>query len=110
MFQNALPADAFGDPFSLEALPLARRAVAYGVQRLDTDQLLDRGSGRFMAIRSPALQPRFATFAEAHRVASDWVLSHCPPPADPGLAIVPLAYDPLLERHVLIYGVLGSAP
>lgn len=110
MLRSDLPADTFGDPFALEKLPLARQAIAYAVQRLDTDCLLDRNSNNFKVIRSPGLQPGFASFAEAFDVASEWVMHHCPPPADHGLAIVPIAYDPLLERHVLIYGVLGSRP
>lgn len=110
MMRNNLPADIFGDPFLLEALPLARQAAGYAVQRLDTDTLLDRVSGNFLPVRSAELQGLFATFAEAHAAAGAWVQIHCPQPADHHLAIVPAGFDPVLKRHVLIYGVLCGRP
>lgn len=105
-----LPADAFGDPFDLARLPLAREAAGYAVQRLDTDCLLDRSSGDFRPVRTRGMQPLFSRFEEAHAAASDWVIRHHPDNADHKLAIVPVGYDSLLERHVLIYGVLCGRP
>lgn len=105
-----LPADSFGDRFALDNLPLARRAAGYAVQRLDTDRLLDRSSGNFLPVRSPELHCLFASFDEAREAAGNWVVKNCPPPADHRLAIVPVGFDPLLERHVLIYGVLCGQP
>ncbi len=110
MICNTLPANAFGDPFELAALPLPRPAAGYAVQRLDTDTLLDRTSGRFLSVRDPALLGLFATFAAAHAAATAWVGTHCPAPADHRLAIVPAGFDPVLQRHVLIYGVLCGQP
>ena len=105
-----LPPDTFGDPFSLEALPLPRPAIAYAIQHLGTDTLLDRQTGQFRPIRTPDLQPRFATFAEAFAAASNWLVAHDVAIDEHELSIVPLAYDPLLGRHVLIYGVLCGRP
>lgn len=105
-----LPADAFGDPFLLESLPLARPAVGYGVQTLGTDTLLDRRDGAFRPIRTAGLQPVFESFAAAHEAAADWLLRHGVDPEEHRLSIVPLGYDALLERHVLIYGVLHGRP
>lgn len=107
---NDLPPDTFGDHFALETLPLARRPAGYAVQRLDTDTLLDRRSGCFLPIRSPDLEGLFASFDAAHAAASRWVLENCPPPADHGLAIVPASFDPEMQRHILIYGVLCGQP
>ena len=107
---NTLPADAFGDPFLLDDLPLPRQPAGYAVQRLDTDTLLDRHSGAFLPVRSPELAGLFPTFDAAHAAASAWVAQHCPPPADHCLAIVPAGFDPFLNRHVLIYGVLCGQP
>lgn len=107
---NTLPADAFGDPFFLDDLPLPRRAAGYAVQRLDTDTLLDCHSGTFLPVRSPELAGLFPSFGAAHAAASAWVAQHCPPPADHGLAIVPASFDHVLNRHVLIYGVLCGQP
>lgn len=110
MMSNALPADTFGDPFLLDDLPLPRRPAGYAVQRLDTDTLLDRHSGAFLPVRSPELAALFPSFEAAHAAASAWVTRHCPPPADHCLAIVPAGFDPVLNRHVLIYGVLCGHP
>lgn len=104
------PADAFGDPFALDALPLPRPAVGYGVQRLGTDTLLDLRDGEFHPIRSPGLAPCFATFAGAHAAAAAWAARHGVDEGSHCLAIVPLGYDSLLERHILIYGVLDPHP
>lgn len=107
---NTLPADAFGDRFALEDLPLARPPAGYAVQRLATDTLLDHRSGTFLPIRSPGLQGLFASFDEAFAAASIWVENNCPPPADHCLAIVPAGFDPIMQRPILIYGVLGCQP
>lgn len=105
---NDLPADAFGDRFQLDRLPLPRQAAGYAVQRLDTDTLLDRASGTFLPVRAAALDALFPDFDAAHAAASAWVMRHCPPPADHRLAIVPATFDTALARHVLIYGVLSA--
>ena len=110
MICNTLPADAFGDHFELSALPLPRPADGYAVQRLDTDTLLDRASGRFLPVRNPELLALFASFAAAHAAATAWVLANCPNPVEHQLAIVPAGFDPVLHRHVLIYGVLCGQP
>lgn len=101
--------DAFGDRFDLAALPLPRRAEGYAVQKLDTDTLLDRETGAFLPVRSAHLRALFASFDEAHLAAGNWVLSNAPHD-DPKLAIVPASFDTLLQRHVLIYGVLCGQP
>ena len=102
--------DAFGDRFDITTLPLPRPPAGYAVQMLDTDQLLDRHSGNFLPVRSPQLNGLFESFDEARTAAQAWVDSHCPPPAEHRLAIVPAGYDPFRERHVLIYGVLCTRP
>lgn len=104
------PDNAFGDPFNIAHLPLRRPAEGYAVQMLDTDRLLDRNSGDFLPVRSPALQALFPDFASAHDAAGNWVRHHCPAADTHRLAIVPASFDPILERHVLIYGVLCGQP
>jgi hypothetical protein len=103
-------ADAFGDRFVLADLPLPRPPRGYAVQMLDSDTLLDRNSGAFLAVRSPALDGLFATFDDAYAAACQWVEAHCSRPEDHHLAIVPAGYDDVLQRHVLIYGVLCGQP
>ena len=111
MDRNFFPADAFGDSFNLDHPQMPRPAVAYAVQRLDTDTLLDQRTRTFQPIRSQELEPRFASFDAAHQAASNWLLAqgqhntddHC-------LAIVPIGYDEILQRHILIYGVLRATP
>jgi hypothetical protein len=110
MRTTALPADAFGDRFALASLPLPRPPAGYAVQRLDTDTLLDRHSGRFLPVRSSELDGLFDSFDAAFAAASAWVLANCPAVSDHQLAIVPAGFDPVLERHVLIYGVLCGKP
>lgn len=105
-----LPADAFGDRFQLEDLPLPRPAGGYAVQMLGSDLLLDCNSGDFLPVRSPALNGLFASFDAAHAAARIWVEGHCGPPGEHRLAIVPCAFDDMLERHVLIYGQLEEHP
>ena len=103
-------ADAFGDRFVLGDLPLPRPARGYAVQMLDTDTLLDRGSGNFLPVRASELDGLFATFDDAFDAASNWVEAHCEAPQDHRLAIVPAGFDDVLQRHVLIYGVLCGQP
>jgi len=110
MTRDDLPADTFGDRFDLDTLPLPRVPAGYAVQRLDTDTLLDRRTGNFLSVRSPELHCLFANFDEARAAAGTWVIKNCPPPADHRLAIVPVGFDPVLQRHILIYGVLCGHP
>jgi len=110
MTRYTLTDDAFGDRFKLADLPLPRTAPGYAVQRLGSDTLLDHASGDFLAVRAPQLQGLFDSFDEAHAAACRWVISHCATPEDHGLAIVPASFDPVLQRHVLIYGVLCGQP
>ena len=110
MTRFQFPDDAFGDRFNLADLPLPRAAAGYAVQRLDTDTLLDRITGDFLPVRAAQLQGLFESFDEAHAAAGRWVVSYCATPAEHGLAIVPADFDPLLQRHVLIYGVLCGQP
>lgn len=105
-----LPADAFGDRFELDTLPLPRQAAGYAVQMLDTDRLLDQVSGDFLAVRSERLEALFDSFDSAYSAAVRWVELNGEPADDHRLAIVPAGYDPILERHILIYGVLCGAP
>jgi len=107
---SQLPADTFGDPFELHTLPLPRPAAGYAVQMLGTDNLLDRLSGSFMPVRSRALKGLFEHFNEAFSAAQAWVESHCEVVDEHRLAIVPAGFDTVLERHVLIYGVLNEHP
>lgn len=110
MTRNTFPADAFGDPFLIDHLPLPRAPAGYAVQRLDTDTLLDRRSGRFLAVRASDLDGLFGSFDEAYRAACTWVEDNCPTPTEHRLAIVPAGFDPILQRHILIYGVLRDHP
>lgn len=110
MYDSALPTDTFGDPFDIATLPLPRPAVGYGVQRLDSDCLLDRRSGEFLAVRTPQLDAAFPSFAHAHAAAADWLARTGTPADEHDLAIVPLGYDRLLQRPILIYGVIRSEP
>lgn len=102
--------DSFGDPFDLSQLPLPRPGSGYAVQKLGSDCLLDQASGRFLPVRDPHLQALFAEFDSAFRAAANWVEHHLPPEAEHDLAIVPAAFDPLRQRHILIYGVLCGRP
>lgn len=97
---------AFGDPFRLEDLPLPRPAHGYGVQYLGRDQLLDQASLGFLPIRDGRLQGLFPSFAAAREAARAWLAAQGPEAAQAPLAIVPVAFDPVSARHVLIYGVL----
>ena len=102
--------DSFGDPFTLAELPLPRLPHGYAVQMLDTDKLLDRASGNFLPVRAIQLKGLFSTFDDAHDAACRWVDAHCLTLEEHRLAIVPARFDPVLQRHVLIYGVLCGQP
>ncbi|MDR3323594.1 MAG: hypothetical protein LBS89_05250 [Zoogloeaceae bacterium] len=93
----------FGDPFRLEDLPLPRPAEGYAVQYLGRDWLLDRTTAAFLPIRTPRLQGLFPSFEAARQAALAWGRAQS---GTPPLAIVPAAFDPVSERHILIYGVL----
>ncbi|WP_153146118.1 hypothetical protein [Dechloromonas sp. H13] len=110
MRRFAFSADAFGDRFDLADLPLPRPPRGYAVQMLDTDTLLDRHTGAFLPVRASGLAGLFATFDEAYAAACRWVEAHCATPQEHRLAIVPAGFDDLLQRHVLIYGVLCCRP
>lgn len=105
-----LPPDAFGDRFELASLPLPRAAAGYAVQKLDTDNLLDRRSGELLPVRAPELQALFDSFDEAYAAASNWVEKHGIAADEHPLAIIPAGYDAELARHILIYGVLCGKP
>jgi len=105
-----LPADAFGDRFALDELPLARTPGGYAVQMLDTDKLLDQVTGTFLPVRSEKLAGLFDSFDAAYAAAHGWVEKQCQNPDDLRLAIVPASFDRVLKRHVLIYGVLCGQP
>lgn len=102
--------DAFGDRFDLANLPLIRHADGYAVQMLDTDTLLDRLTATFLPVRNGALKGIFETFDAAFQAAQQWAIAQQLPPNEHSLAIVPVAYDPVLQRHILIYGVLCTQP
>ena len=110
MRPNPFPADAFGDRFDLSKLPLPRAPAGYAVQRLDTDQVLDRRTGQLLPVRSPKLDALFASFDDAHAAACRWVTSHCDDSTEHHLAIVPAGYDSVFKRPILIYGVLCGHP
>lgn len=102
--------DAFGDRFDLDDLPLPRASTGYAVQMLDTDTLLDRNSGEFLAVRDPSLQGLFQNFDTAHAAARAWLRERQAGIDRYPLAIVPAYYDFEMGRHVLVYGVLTQAP
>ena len=110
MDSRPLPLDTFGDRFDLNDLPLPRPPAGYAVQTLDTDTLLDQRTMTFLPVRSPKLQGLFESFEAAHAAASKWVNTHCSDPTEHRLAIVPAGFDQVMERHILIYGVLRGQP
>ena len=110
MATHPIADDAFGDRFTLDTLPLPRPAQGYAVQTLGSDLLLDRNSGQFLPVRAPSLDALFETFDAARAAAQAWLERHGISFAEHRLAIVPAAYDDLLERHVLIYGQLDDHP
>jgi hypothetical protein len=110
MASSIFTTNAFGDPFDITQLPLARPAAGYAVQMLDTDKLLDRRTKTFLPIRTHTLEGLFATFDDAYNAACDWVTNSGAGQNDHALAIVPANFDKALSRHVLIYGVLSGQP
>lgn len=102
--------DAFGDRFSLSDLPLPRAGTGYAVQMLDTDTLLDRSTGEFLAVRDTTLSGLFESFDAAHAAARLWLTAHGVGLDRHPLAIVPAYFDQEMNRHVLIYGVLTQSP
>lgn len=102
--------DAFGDRFSLDGLPLPRTGTGYAVQMLDTDTLLDRNSGNFLAVRHPALDGLFESFDSARVAARTWLQERNASLDQYPLAVVPALYDSVMQRHVLVYGVLNPIP
>lgn len=110
MGQFEFSADAFGDRFTLSQLNLPRNAQGYALQILDTDKLFDQNSGDFLPIRTTTLNALFSSFDAAYQAAAIWVEQHGESPVDHRIAIVPASYDVILQRHILIYGVLCSTP
>lgn len=104
------PDNCFGDRFDLSTLPLARTAVGYAVQVLDTDTLLDRKTQRFLPVRTPGLDALHCSFDSAHRAAAHWLDTQGADPAHHALAIVPVGFDTTLARPILIYGVICGQP
>ncbi len=109
MPSKALPNDTFGDPFDLRQLPLPRSAIGYGIQKLDTDQLLDRVTETFIEVRQ-VVSPDFPSFETAFYFAAKWLEKTNTPSETHNMAIVPLGYDTAIGRFILIYGVLRTAP
>jgi len=103
------PSHPFGDPFALDMPSLPRPASGYAVQLLGTDRILDRSSMQFLAVRDRALQGSFATFAEAEQAARAMAAAVTDPETLP-MGIVPVGYDSMMQRHVLIHGVLRAEP
>lgn len=108
--QRLFGADAFGDPYDVRSLPRSRPGMGYAVQLLDSDQILDRASGRFLSIRDPQLSGLFLSFHDAYAAARATVLAGKIDPREEPLAIVPAYHDATMQRHVLIYGVLTAQP
>jgi hypothetical protein len=105
-----LPVNAFGDPFDIRHLALRRPAGGYAVQKLDSDLLLDQLTAEFLPVRSPKLKALYSSFDDAHQAAARWLASQLNGIEHHNLAIVPASFDELLQRHILIYGVLRSTP
>lgn len=106
---NAPDEHDFGDPFDITRLPLPRPARGYAVQRLGTDCVLDNRHGELLPVRSAGLDALFDSHAAATRAARQWLSSH-PAQADAELAIVPASYDDILQRPILIFGMLCAHP
>lgn len=90
-----------GDFFSLNKLILPRAAIAYGVQWLGTDLLLNAHTQTFTPVREIGQSAFFLSFESASDAGLAWLSTQ---PNSP-LGIVPLGWDPLFERAVLIHGV-----
>jgi hypothetical protein len=91
-----------GTPFQLDQLILPRQASAYAVQWLGTDRILDRNTIAFSPIREAGISHVFREFSEATIAGQEWLNIH---PETP-IAIVPVTFDDLFERWVLILGVI----
>lgn len=91
-----------GDCFNLEDLVLPRPASGYGVQLLGTDQIIDQQGMLLRPIRQAETTSRFSSFEDAQIAGEHYLQQH---PETP-LAIVPLAYDPVFQRLILIQGVI----
>jgi hypothetical protein len=91
-----------GTPFELQQLILPRKASGYAVQWLGTDRILDRNSTKFSPIREAGISNIFSHFSEATKAGQQWLSTH---PETP-IAIVPVTFDDLFERWVLILGVI----
>lgn len=104
------PDKLFGDPFDIERLTLRRPAQGYAVQKLNTDLLLDRQSGVFLPVRSADLKALFSSYQDACCAAECWLQNQQIASDEHELAIVPASFDPQLQRHILVYGVLRSEP
>ncbi|MEY4592071.1 MAG: hypothetical protein RIR18_966 [Pseudomonadota bacterium] len=92
-----------GDHFQLDQLVLPRPAIGYGVQHLGTDQLLNAYTATLIPIRQALqVQSVFETF-EAAAAAGQKHLAQNP---EIPLSIIPVGYDPIFDRLVLIQGVI----
>lgn len=107
---DAYPDNSFGDRFELSSLPLPRTAVGYAVQVLDTDTLLDRATQHFLPVRTPGLKPIYQSFDDAHTAAAHWLDQNGGHSGQHALAIVPVGFDPDMDRPILIYGVICGQP
>ncbi len=110
MLTIPFPADAFGDRFDISSLPpapatgwLCRPAAGYR-------PLARPPVGRVASGTLPGLNAILDTFDAAFLAASQWVISHDADPRDHHLAIVPVGYDMVFNRPILIYGVLCAQP
>lgn len=108
--KGGCPHDAFGDRFELDRLPLARPGSGYAVQYLGSDTLLDRRTFTFLPIRNAGLSGLFDSFDQAFDAARTWLEQQDTETVEHPLAIVPAFHDPVMERHVLIHGVLPHTP
>jgi hypothetical protein len=92
-----------GDYFLLEHLILSRPAIGYAVQYLGTDRVLNDDGLELHPIRN-ANKDRviFNTFEMATTAGLTFLAQH----PDSPLSIVPIGYDPVFERLVLIQGVI----
>ncbi len=94
-----------GDFFSIHTLVLPRPACGYGVQKLGSDLLLGPEGTALTPVRNANQEHLFETFDEAAKAGHAYLANHhteCP------LVIVPLGFDPIFERLVLIQGVIQT--
>lgn len=82
---------------------LPRPAVGYGVQHLGSDELLDHHGKELRPVRQASLAAFvFHDFTHATKAGLCFLQTH---PTIP-LSIVPIGFDPLFERLILIHGVI----